>query len=213
MYNLKKISPQKRAITEEFMFALLLAGWVVPVIVAAIVLIVIIILVAVCVGAYNKFVRMRNSCEEAWATIDVYLKKRFDLIPNLVETVKGYAKHESGTLEAVIAARNSTMNAGSTKDRIAAENALTGTLKTLFAVSEAYPELKANTNFLDLQNQLKIIEGDLAEARKYYNANVRVINTAMQSFPSNIIAHFMKLEKFEYYEIEQEARQNVKVSF
>ena len=195
------------------MFALLLAGWVVPVIVAAIVLIVIIILVAVCVGAYNKFVRMRNSCEEAWSTIDVYLKKRFDLIPNLVETVKGYAKHESGTLEAVIAARNSTMNAGSTKDRIAAENALTGTLKTLFAVSEAYPELKANTNFLDLQNQLKIIEGDLAEARKYYNANVRVINTAMQSFPSNIIAHFMKLEKFEYYEIEQEARQNVKVSF
>ena len=195
------------------MFALLLAGWVVPVIVVAVVLIVIIIFVTVLVGMYNKFVRMRNSCEEAWATIDVYLKKRFDLIPNLVETVKGYAKHESGTLEAVIAARNTAMNAGNAKDRIAAENALSGTLKTLFAVSEAYPDLKANTNFMDLQNQLKIIESDLAEARKYYNANVKVINTAMQTFPSSIVARFMKLEKFEYYEIEEEARQNVKVSF
>ena len=195
------------------MFALLLAGWVVPVIVVAVVLIVIIIFVAVLVGMYNKFVRMRNSCEEAWATIDVYLKKRFDLIPNLVETVKGYAKHESGTLEAVIAARNTAMNAGNAKDRIAAANALSGTLKTLFAVSEAYPDLKANTNFMDLQNQLKIIESDLAEARKYYNANVKVINTAMQTFPSSIVARFMKLEKFEYYEIEEEARQNVKVSF
>ena len=195
------------------MFALLLAGWVVPVIVVAVVLIVIIIFVAVLVGMYNKFVRMRNSCEEAWATIDVYLKKRFDLIPNLVETVKGYAKHESGTLEAVIAARNTAMNAGNAKDRIAAENALSGTLKTLFAISEAYPDLKANTNFMDLQNQLKIIESDLAEARKYYNANVKVINTAMQTFPSSIVARFMKLEKFEYYEIEEEARQNVKVSF
>lgn len=195
------------------MFALLLAGWVVPVIVVAVVLIVIIIFVAVLVGMYNKFVRMRNSCEEAWATIDVYLKKRFDLIPNLVETVKGYAKHESGTLEAVIAARNTAMNAGNAKDRIAAENALSGTLKTLFAVSEAYPDLKANTNFMDLQNQLKNIESDLAEARKYYNANVKVINTAMQTFPSSIVARFMKLEKFEYYEIEEEARQNVKVSF
>ena len=195
------------------MFALLLAGWVVPVIVVAVVLIVIIIFVAVLVGMYNKFVRMRNSCEEAWATIDVYLKKRFDLIPNLVETVKGYAKHESGTLEAVIAARNTAMNAGNAKDRIAAENALSGTLKTLFAVSEAYPDLKANTNFMDLQNQLKIIESDLAEARKYYNANVKVINTAMQTFPSSIVARFMKLEKFEYYDSEEEARQNVKVSF
>lgn len=105
------------------------------------------------------------------------------------------------------------MNAGNAKDRIAAENALSGTLKTLFAVSEAYPDLKANTNFMDLQNQLKIIESDLAEARKYYNANVKVINTAMQTFPSSIVARFMKLEKFEYYEIEEEARQNVKVSF
>ena len=195
------------------MFALLLAGWVVPVIIVAVVLLVIIILVAVYVSIYNKFVKMRNLCEEAWATIDVYLKKRFDLIPNLVETVKGYAKHESSTLEAVIAARNSTMNAGSTKDRIAAENALTGTLKTLFAVAEAYPELKANTNFMDLQNQLKILENDIAQARKYYNANVRTINTAIQIFPSSIVARIMKLQKFESYEAEEEARQNVKVSF
>lgn len=195
------------------MFALLLAGWVVPVIVVAVVIIIAIIIIALCASTYNKFVRMKNSCEEAWATIDVYLKKRFDLIPNLVETVKGYAKHESGTLEAVIAARNSTMNAGSAKDRIAAENALSGTLKTLFAVAEAYPDLKANTHFMDLQNQLKAIENELAQARKYYNANVKIINTAMESFPSNIIAGFMKLEKYEYYEIEEEARQNVKVSF
>ena len=195
------------------MFSLLLAGWVVPVIIVAIVVVLVIIIVAVCIGAYNKFVKMRNDTEEAWATIDVYLKKRYDLIPNLVETVKGYAKHESGTLEAVIAARNGAINAGSTKDRIAAENALSGTLKSLFAVAEAYPDLKANTNFMDLQRQLQAIENELAQARKYYNANVKTINTAMQTFPSSIIAQFMKLEKYYYYEIEEEARQNVKISF
>lgn len=196
-----------------FMFALLLAGWVVPVIIGAVVLVLVIIILAVCVSAYNKFVKMRNATEEAWATIDVYLKKRYDLIPNLVETVKGYAKHESGTLESVIAARNGAINAHGTKEQIAAENALSGTLKTLFAVAEAYPDLKANANFLDLQNQLKRIEGELAEARKYYNANVRTINTAMETFPSNIIAHFMKLERFEYFDIAEEERENVKVSF
>ena len=198
---------------ETTMFSLLLAGWVVPVIIVAIVVVLVIIIVAVCIGAYNKFVKMRNDTEEAWATIDVYLKKRYDLIPNLVETVKGYAKHESGTLEAVIAARNGAINAGSTKDRIAAENALSGTLKSLFAVAEAYPDLKANTNFMDLQRQLQAIENELAQARKYYNANVKTINTAMQTFPSSIIAKFMKLEKYYYYEIEEEARQNVKISF
>lgn len=192
---------------------LLLPGWVIPTIVVAVVVLLIIIVIAVCAGTYNSFIKMRNTCEEAWATIDVYLKKRYDLIPNLVETVKGYAKHESGTLEKVIAARNAAMSAEAPKDKIAAENALTGTLRSLFAVAEAYPQLQANTNFLDLQNQLKQIEAELANARKYYNATVRQINTKMETFPSNIIAGMMHLKKFDYYEIEEEERQNVKVQF
>ena len=126
--------------------------------------------------------------------------------PNLVETVKGYAKHESGTLEKVVAARNAAMNAQGVEAKAEAENMLSGTLKSLFALSEAYPDLKANANFIDLQNQLKQIESELANARKYFN-------TKMQSFPSNIVAHFMHLSKFSYYEIEEEARQNVKVQF
>ncbi len=192
---------------------LLLPGWVIPTIIVAVVVLLIIIVIAVCAGTYNSFVKMRNTCEEAWATIDVYLKKRYDLIPNLVETVKGYAKHESGTLEKVIAARNAAMSADAPRDKIAAENALTGTLRSLFAVAEAYPQLQANTNFLDLQNQLKQIEAELANARKYYNATVRQINTKMETFPSNIIAGMMHLKKFDYYEIEEEERQNVKVQF
>ena len=188
------------------MFYLLLPGWVVPTIIGGVIALVVIILIGVIVGAYNAFVRMRNTCEEAWATIDVYLKKRYDLIPNLVETVKGYAKHESGTLEKVVAARNAAMNAQGVEAKAEAENMLSGTLKSLFALSEAYPDLKANANFIDLQNEL-------ANARKYYNATARQINTKMQSFPSNIVAHFMHLSKFSYYEIEEEARQNVKVQF
>ena len=197
------------------MFNLLLPGWVVPTIVVAVIVILVIIIVACCVGAYNKFVKMRNSCEEAWATIDVYLQKRYDLIPNLVETVKGYAKHESETLQNVIAARNAAMAAkGGTEARINAENALTSSLRTLLnVVVEQYPQLQANTKFLDLQNQLKQIESELANARKYYNANAKQINTKMQTFPSNLIAKMMKLEKFAYYEIEEEARKNVKVQF
>ena len=196
------------------MFNLLIStGAIVGIVVAVIVVLLVIIVVASVVGTYNKFVKMRNACEEAWSTIDVYLKKRYDLIPNLVETVKGYAKHESETLEKVIAARNAAMTATDTRGRIEAENALSGTLKSLFALSEAYPQLQANTNFLDLQNQLKQIETELANARKFYNANVKQINTKMQTFPSNIVAKCMHLEKIAYYEIEEEARQNVKVQF
>lgn len=197
------------------MFNLLLPGWVVPTIIIAVVVILVIIIVACLVGTYNKFVKMRNSCEEAWATIDVYLQKRYDLIPNLVETVKGYAKHESETLQNVIAARNAAMAAkGGTEAKVNAENALTSSLRTLLnVVVEQYPQLQANTNFLDLQNQLKQIEAELANARKYYNANAKQINTKMQTFPSNIVAGFMHLEKFAYFEIEEEARKNVKVQF
>ena len=165
------------------------------------------------ISSYNSLVKLRNKGDEAESAIDAHLKERADLIPNLVETVKGYASHEKETLERVIAARNAAMTATDTRGKIEAENALTGTLKTLFALSEAYPQLQANTNFLDLQNQLKQIEAELANARKYYNATVKRINTKMQTFPSNIVAGAMHLEKFEYYEIEDEARQNVKVKF
>lgn len=197
------------------MFNLLLPGWVVPTIIVAAIVIVVVVIVCCCIGTHNKFVKMRNSCEEAWATIDVYLQKRYDLIPNLVETVKGFAKHESETLQNVIAARNLAMSAkAGSVEKINAENALTGSLRTLFnVVSEQYPQLQANTNFLDLQNQLKQIESELANARKYYNANAKQFNTKMQMFPASIIAGAMKLEKFAYFEVEEEARKNVKVQF
>ena len=127
----------------------------------------IIIFIAVWISLRNKLFRLKNQVEEAWSTIDVQLKKRYDLIPNLVETVKGYAKHESGTLEAVIKARNIAISAKTTDEKINAENALSGTLKSLFKLKEAYPELKANQNFIDLQNQLRNIEDEIASARRY----------------------------------------------
>lgn len=161
----------------------------------------------------NRLVRLKNIVDEGWSTIDVQLKKRYDLIPNLVETVKGYASHESSTLEAVIAARNAAMTA--TGDaKMEAENALTGTLKSLFALSEAYPSLKANTNFLDLQNQLQAIETEIASARRYYNGTVREYNTKLEVFPSNLVARGMHLEKRNYFELDSaEERKNVKVQF
>ena len=150
----------------------------------------------------------------SWSTIDVQLKKRYDLIPNLVETVKGYAKHESGTLEAVIKARNIAISAKTTDEKINAENALSGTLKSLFKLKEAYPELKANQNFIDLQNQLRNIEDEIASARRYYNAVVREFNTRLEIFPSNIVARRMRFEKQKYFELDsEEERKNVKVQF
>lgn len=184
------------------------------VVIAIVVAVIVVLLVIWLVSSYNGFVEKKNVVEEGWSTIDVYLKKRYDLIPNLVETVKGYAKHESETLEKVIAARNATtMMTGNGADRMAAENALTGTLRSLFAVSEAYPELKANTNFTDLQSQLKAIEGEIASSRKYYNGTVKVYNTAIQKFPSNIAAGIFRFTEFEYFNAPEEERQNVKVKF
>ena len=163
---------------------------------------------------YNGFVKIKNRVDEAFATIDVYLKKRYDLIPNLVETVKGYAAHESGTLEKVVQARNMAQSARSDQEKIAADNMISGTLKSLFAVAEGYPDLKANTNFIDLQNQLKAIEEDIANARKYYNAVVREFNTKREVFPSNIIAGMFGFKARPLYEVENaEERQNVKVQF
>ena len=175
---------------------------------------IIIVLALIFVGMYNSFIKLKNSCGEAYSTMDVYLKKRFDLIPNLVETVKGYAAHEKETLQNVIAARNNLQNASTTEEKLAGENALQGTLKTLFAVAEAYPDLKANTNFLDLQDQLKGVENDIANSRKYYNAVVKQFNTKCEMFPSNIIAGICHFEKKPMFEVDSaEERKNVEVKF
>ena len=175
---------------------------------------IIIVLALIFVGLYNSFIKLKNSCDEAYSTMDVYLKKRFDLIPNLVETVKGYAAHEKETLQNVIAARNNLQNASTTEEKLAGENALQGTLKTLFAVAEAYPDLKANTNFLDRQEQLKGVENDIANSRKYYNAVVKQFNTKCEMFPSNIIAGICHFEKKPMFEVDSaEERKNVEVKF
>lgn len=166
---------------------------------------------------YNKLVSLKNRVMEAWSGIDVQLKRRYDLIPNLVNTVKGYAAHESGTLEKVIQARNQAMAAGSSGNisaQVQAENALSGTLKSMFALSESYPDLKANTSFIALQNSLGDIEEHLQNARRYYNALVRDNNTAVEAFPSNLIASQFNFGKFDFFEIENDAeRQNVEVKF
>ena len=175
---------------------------------------IVLIIVMWVVGAYNGFVKMRNKVEEAFATMDVYLKKRYDLIPNLVETVKGYAKHESETLENVIAARNMAAGAQTTEEKVAGENALQGTLRSLFAVAEAYPDLKANSNFINLQGQLNEMEGEIANSRKFYNAIVKEFNTKVEVFPSNIVAKLFKFSRKTMFEVEDaEQRQNVKVQF
>ena len=179
-----------------------------------IILVIIAIIVIWFVTGYNGFVKGKNNVDEAFSTMDVYLKKRFDLIPNLVETVKGYAAHEKETLQAVVAARSQVQSAGTDAERMEAENALTGTLRSLFAVAEAYPDLKANTNFLDLQNQLKSVEDDIANSRKYYNGCVKAFNNRCQMFPSSIIAGIFHFEPRTMFEVSsEEERENVKVEF
>ena len=157
--------------------------------IAAIVIIVIVVILAIAlIGLYNNFVKLRNRVDNAWSQIDVQLQRRLDLIPNLVETVKGYAAHESGTLESVTAARTACMNATTTEQRAEAENVLTGTLKTLFAVSENYPDLKANQNFLELQGELRDTEDKISYMRQSYNDTVMTFNNAIQTFPGVLIA-------------------------
>lgn len=193
---------------------LLSTGAIVGIVIGCIALLVVIIIVCWAISARNSFVRMENQYEEAFHNIDIYLKKRYDLIPNLVETVKGYAKHESGTLESVVAARSKAQSASTTAEKIEANAELTQTMRNFNMVMERYPELKANTNFLDLQNQLKNIEYELANVRKYYNATIKQFNTKIRTFPASIIAGVMKLEKQPYFELDSaEERQNVKVSF
>ena len=167
------------------------------------------------IGSYNGFIKLRNAVEEAFSTMDVYLKKRYDLIPNLVETVKGYAAHEAGTLEKVVQARNMASQATTIEGKMEGESMLTGALKSLFAVAEAYPDLKANTNFLDLQEQLQQTEEDIANARKYYNAVVKEFNTKIEMFPGNVVAalfHFTRKPLFEVTEAAERERVEVKFS-
>jgi len=177
-------------------------------------LIIIAALFLIAVGMYNGLVQMRNRCENAWSQVDVQLKRRYDLIPNLVETVKGYAKHEREVFQNVTDARSRAINANTVKDQSAAENQLTGALKTLFAVAEAYPDLKANQNFLMLQEELAGTEGKIAYARQFYNDQVMKFNQKQQVFPSNIIANMFGFKERDYFVLEEPAaKEPVKVSF
>ena len=173
----------------------------------------VVLLVVYAIAKYNGLVGLRNKIENAYAQIDVQLTRRHDLIPNLVETVKGYAAHESKTLEAVIAARTQATAATGVADKAQAENVLTGTLKSLFAVSEAYPDLKANANFQQLQTELAATEDRIAYSRQYYNDNVRGYNDGIQKFPGNMLAGMFRFERREYFEAEETSRQNVQVDF
>ena len=179
-----------------------------------ILLIIVGVLVVVFIGIYNSLIQLRNRCEHAWAQVDVQLRRRYDLIPNLVETVKGYAKHEREVFQKVTEARANAINAGTVKEQGQAENMLSGALKSLFAVAENYPDLKANQNFLMLQEELAGTEGKIAYARQFYNDMTMKFNTKQQVFPSNIIAGMFGFKEREYFEIEEaEAREPVKVEF
>ena len=179
-----------------------------------IILAVVVVIALAIAGIYNSVIQLKNKVDEGWSDIETQLKRRYDLIPNMVESVKGYAKHESKTFEAVTQARNMAMSANTPEDKIKAENALTGTLKTLFAVAESYPELKANQNFMDLQATLKEVEEKLQLSRRYYNATVRDFNTKIEIFPNNLIAGMFHFVRRNFFEIDNpEERNNVKVSF
>jgi LemA protein len=181
---------------------------------ALIIILVIVVLIGLyVVFSYNGLVSLRNRIENAWAQIDVQLKRRYDLIPNLVETVKGYASHERETLDAVIEARNAGMTATGPHDQAEAENQITGALKSLFALSEAYPDLKANQNFAQLQEELTGTEGRIAYARQFYNDTVYRYNTKIQSFPSNVLANAFRFSEREYFEADDESRGPTQVQF
>lgn len=175
----------------------------------------IVLVIAFAVVIYNKLIRLRNTAQSSWSDIDVQLKKRYDLVPNLVESVKGYAAHERAVFEKVTEARSMAMQASAPADKARAENIFRETLKSLFAVAEAYPELKANANFTQLQSQLKELEDNIENARRYYNAVVRDLNIAIESFPSNLIASAFGFSRGELFQLEApvEERKPVKVSF
>ena len=180
-----------------------------------IVLGIVIVLVILLVSVFNTFAKNRNMVKDAWSNVDVALKRRYDLIPNLVETVKGYASHEKETLERVIQARNAAMQVpdGDINKQIQAENQLQQSLRSIFALGEAYPDLKANVNFLDLQAKLNEIEENLERSRRYYNGTVRENNTYGESLPGALFSGMLKYQHFDYFEADATSRENVKVSF
>jgi len=178
------------------------------------VLVILVLLIVFLIGMYNSLVRLKVQCDNAWADIDVQLKRRYDLIPNLVETVKGYAAHEKDTLEGVINARNRAMTATAPAEKAEAENMLTGALKSLFALSEAYPQLRAIESFTSLQNSLSQIEDTVQNARRYYNAVVRDLNTKIEQFPTNMMANLAGFKERQFFEVSAPAeREAPKVSF
>jgi len=166
------------------------------------------------VFVYNSFIRLINRAKEAWADIDVQLKRRYDLIPNLVETVKGYASHESSAFENVTKARAASMGAGTLAEKSQAENQLVGALKSVFAIAEAYPDLKANQNFHKLQEELADTENKIQASRRFYNTNVRDLNTMIETFPNNLLSGMFGFSKMDFFQLEEsEAREPVKVKF
>lgn len=177
---------------------------------------ILVLLVLWVVASYNGFITLVNRAKEAWSDIEVQMKRRYDLIPNLVETVKGYATHEKQAFDNVSNARAAAMGASSVADHAQAENMLTGALKSIFAIAEAYPDLKANTNFLELQRELSDTENKIQASRRFYNQNVMALNTGLEQFPGNIVGGMFKFEKREFFELseaEQAAKEPVKVSF
>ena len=180
-----------------------------------IILAVVAIIVLWFIGSYNGFVRLVTRTKEAWADIDVQLKRRYDLIPNLVETVKGYAAHETKAFENVTKARSAAMGASSLAEKSQTENMLTGALKSVFAIAEAYPDLKANQNFLDLQRELSDTENKIQAARRFYNANARDLKIKIESFPSNLIASTFGFKPEEFFDLDESpaSREPVKVGF
>ena len=176
---------------------------------------IVVLIVIWLIWIYNKFVQLRNRAEEGWSDIEVQLKRRYDLIPNLVETVKGYMEHEKNVLTSVTEARTRAMGAQTPAEHGKAENMLAGTLKTLFAVAEQYPDLKANTNFLELQRELSDTENKVQAARRFYNGTVRDLNTAIQSFPQNILAGMFRFGQREFFDLDEEpaVRETPKVKF
>lgn len=185
--------------------ALSLALWVIIIVVAIILLWFIL--------SYNSFIRLRNRVDNAWSQIDVQLKRRFDLIPNLVETVKGYMKHEKSTLKEITEARTAFLNAKGPSQMAKAENMLSGALKSIFAVAENYPKLRASENFMQLQEELSGTESKIAYARQFYNDSVQEWGTKLQSFPSNIIAKIFSFTQREFFKVEGAEREPVKVKF
>jgi LemA protein len=178
-----------------------------------IILVVIVLIILWLIGAFNRLVTLRNRTKEAWSDIDVQLKRRHDLIPNLIETVKGYAAHEKEVFEKVTEARAKAISAQGLAEKGQAENMLSGTLKSLFAVAESYPELKANQNFLELQRELTDTEDKIQAARRFYNGNVRDLNIQIETFPTNLVAGAFGFQKMEFFEIGEAEKEPVSVKF